>query len=122
MPVVARVVLDSALPPLGRLFDYPVPAALEDDCVPGVRVKVPLRTGARMSDAWVVEVVAADADTTFAGELSPVEQVVSQVRAGEARSRPGLGRSAPHRAQPGADEALPRGAAPSRTGRAEERL
>ncbi|RDH99283.1 replication restart DNA helicase PriA [Curtobacterium sp. AG1037] len=82
MPVVARVVLDSPLPQLDRLFDYRVPAELEDDCVPGVRVKVPLRTGARMSDAWVVEVVApdaADADTTFAGELSPVEQVVSPV-------------------------------------------
>ncbi|MGW8432598.1 primosomal protein N' family DNA-binding protein [Curtobacterium citreum] len=82
MPVVARVVLDSPLPQLDRLFDYRVPAELEDDCVPGVRVKVPLRTGARMSDAWVVEVVAADAadaETTFAGELSPVEQVVSPV-------------------------------------------
>ena len=73
MPVVARVVLDSPLPQLDRLFDYRVPAELEDDCVPGVRVKVPLRTGARMSDAYVVEIVS---EGDWPGELSPVEQVV----------------------------------------------
>jgi len=73
---VARVVLDSPLPQLDRLFDYRVPAELEDDCVPGVRVKVPLRTGARMSDAYVVEVVS---EGDWPGELSPIEQVVSPV-------------------------------------------
>jgi len=73
---VARVVLDSPLPQLDRLFDYRVPAELEDDCVPGVRVKVPLRTGARMSDAYVVEVVS---EGDWPGELSQVEQVVSPV-------------------------------------------
>jgi len=73
---VARVVLDSPLPQLDRLFDYRVPAELEDDCVPGVRVKVPLRTGARMSDAYVVEIVS---EGDWPGELSPIEQVVSPV-------------------------------------------
>ncbi|PZF59803.1 primosomal protein N' [Curtobacterium sp. MCSS17_008] len=76
MTTVARVVLDSPLPQLDRLFDYRVPAELEDDCVPGVRVKVPLRTGARMSDAYVVELVS---EGDWPGELSPVEQVVSPV-------------------------------------------
>jgi primosomal protein N' (replication factor Y) len=79
---VARVVLDSPLPQLDRLFDYRVPAELEDDCVPGVRVKVPLRTGARMSDGYVVEVldaVAHAAANDFPGELSPLEAVVSPV-------------------------------------------
>ncbi|OEI69623.1 hypothetical protein [Curtobacterium sp. ER1/6] len=76
MTTVARVVLDSPLPQLDRLFDYRVPAELEDDCVPGVRVKVPLRTGARMSDAYVVEVVS---EGDWPGELSQVEQVVSPV-------------------------------------------
>ncbi|MGN8048601.1 primosomal protein N' [Curtobacterium sp. 22159] len=76
MTTVARVVLDSPLPQLDRLFDYRVPAELEDDCVPGVRVKVPLRTGARMSDAYVVEVVS---EGDWPGELSPIEQVVSPV-------------------------------------------
>ncbi|WP_144758317.1 primosomal protein N' [Curtobacterium sp. 9128] len=76
MTTVARVVLDSPLPQLDRLFDYRVPAELEDDCVPGVRVKVPLRTGARMSDAYVVEVLR---EGGYPGELSAVETVVSAV-------------------------------------------
>ena len=76
MTTVARVVLDSPLPQLDRLFDYRVPAELEDDCVPGVRVKVPLRTGARMSDAYVVELVS---EGDWPGELSPIEQVLSPV-------------------------------------------
>ncbi|MFJ4219235.1 primosomal protein N' [Curtobacterium luteum] len=74
MTTVARVVLDSPLPQLDRLFDYRVPSELEDDCVPGVRVKVPLRTGARMSDAYVVEVVS---EADWPGELSQVEEVLS---------------------------------------------
>ncbi len=76
MTTVARVVLDSPLPQLDRLFDYRVPSELEDDCVPGVRVKVPLRTGARMSDAYVVEVVS---EGDWPGELSQVEEVLSPV-------------------------------------------
>ncbi|MFZ6992190.1 primosomal protein N' [Curtobacterium sp. RRHDQ66] len=76
MTTVARVVLDSPLPQLDRLFDYRVPAELEADCVPGVRVKVPLRTGARMSDAYVVEVLE---EGSYPGELSAIETLVSPV-------------------------------------------
>ena len=76
MTTVARVVLDSPLPQLDRLFDYRVSAELEDDCVPGVRVKVPLRTGARMSDAYVVEVLH---EGGYPGELSAIETLVSPV-------------------------------------------
>ncbi|PZE67447.1 primosomal protein N' [Curtobacterium sp. MCBD17_021] len=82
MATVARVVLDSPLPQLDRLFDYRVPAEFEDDCVPGVRVKVPLRSGARMTDAYVVEVVPDDAlspENDFPGELSAIEELVSPV-------------------------------------------
>ncbi|NII39660.1 primosomal protein N' (replication factor Y) [Curtobacterium flaccumfaciens] len=82
MATVARVVLDSPLPQLDRLFDYRVPAEIEDDCVPGVRVRVPLRSGARMTDAYVVEIVADDAlspENDFPGELSAVEELVSPV-------------------------------------------
>lgn len=82
MATVARVVLDSPLPQLDRLFDYRVPSEFEDDCVPGVRVKVPLRSGARMTDAYVVEVVPDDAlspEHDFPGELSVVEELVSPV-------------------------------------------
>ncbi|PZE89215.1 primosomal protein N' [Curtobacterium sp. MCBD17_008] len=82
MATVARVVLDSPLPQLDRLFDYRVPTEFEDDCVPGVRVKVPLRSGARMTDAYVVEVVSDDAlspEHDFPGELSVIEELVSPV-------------------------------------------
>ncbi|MBP3043357.1 primosomal protein N' [Arthrobacter jiangjiafuii] len=37
---IARVVLDSPLPHLDRPFDYLVPADLDEDAVPGARVKV----------------------------------------------------------------------------------
>lgn len=52
---VARVLLDSPLPQLDRLLDYAVPDALRDEVRPGVRVRVPLRTGGRIADAFVVE-------------------------------------------------------------------
>ncbi|MGM1016319.1 MAG: primosomal protein N' [Actinomycetota bacterium] len=79
MPVpsrrIARVLLDSPLPQLDRLFDYALPDELGD--VPcGVRVRVPLRTAGRVVDGYVVEVAAEDdADRP----LSEVESVVSQV-------------------------------------------
>lgn len=72
---IARVVIDSPLPQLDRLFDYAVPDELEG-VSPGVRVKVPLRTAGRVVDAFVAE-VGEDADATRA--LSDVESVVSAV-------------------------------------------
>ncbi|HET8926481.1 MAG TPA: hypothetical protein VFN24_01470, partial [Microbacterium sp.] len=41
---VARVLIDSPLPQLDRLFDYRVPEALIEQARPGVRVRVPLRS------------------------------------------------------------------------------
>ncbi|WP_336632765.1 MULTISPECIES: primosomal protein N' [unclassified Microbacterium] len=79
MPLVARVLIDSPLPQLDRLFDYAVPAALEGDVRPGVRVKVPLRTAGRVVDAYLVELVEApDADGS-ARPLSELDAVVSPV-------------------------------------------
>ncbi|MEU2203880.1 primosomal protein N' [Microbacterium oleivorans] len=52
---VARVLIDSPLPQLDRLFDYAVPSALREDVRPGVRVKVPLRSAGRVVEAWVIE-------------------------------------------------------------------
>ncbi|WP_372983536.1 primosomal protein N' [Microbacterium sp.] len=72
---IARVLLDSPLPQLDRLFDYAVPAELGD--VPlGVRVRVPLRTAGRVIDGYVVEL-----DTEHDGDrpLSEVDSVVSPV-------------------------------------------
>jgi len=74
---VARVLLDSPLPQLDRLFDYAIPAELEADAVPGVRVRVPLRSAGRTVDGYLVEVAPAeDPDRP----LSDLEAVVSPVR------------------------------------------
>ena len=73
---VARVLIDSPLPQLDRLFDYRVPGALIDDAHPGVRVRVPLRTAGRVVDGYLVDLVEDDGSR----ELSPVEAVVSQAQ------------------------------------------
>ncbi|MFG6502104.1 primosomal protein N' [Microbacterium sp. P05] len=72
---IARVLLDSPLPQLDRLFDYAIPPALLADAVPGVRARVPLRSAGRTVDAYIVEI---DDD---AGErpLSELDAVVSPV-------------------------------------------
>jgi primosomal protein N' (replication factor Y) len=73
-PPVVRVMVDSPLPQLDRLFDYAVPESLRDTCVPGVRVRVPLRSAGRVADGYVVEVGDGGG---YDGALSEVEQVVS---------------------------------------------
>ncbi|MFS0852095.1 primosomal protein N' [Microbacterium sp. 179-I 3D4 NHS] len=72
---IARVLLDSPLPQLDRLFDYALPAELGE--VPlGVRVRVPLRTAGRVVDGYVIEIgTEDDADRP----LSEVDSVVSTV-------------------------------------------
>ena len=73
---VARVLIDSPLPQLDRLFDYAIPAGLEADARPGVRVKVPLRTAGRVVEAYLVELAEQDdADRP----LSELDAVVSTV-------------------------------------------
>lgn len=72
---IARVLLDSPLPQLDRLFDYALPSELGD--VPlGVRVKVPLRTAGRVIDGYVVEI---DREDDADRPLSEVDSVVSTV-------------------------------------------
>lgn len=72
---IARVLIDSPLPQLDRLFDYALPEELgEVPC--GVRIKAPLRTAGRVIDGFVVEVdVEPDATRT----LSEVESIVSSM-------------------------------------------
>lgn len=72
---IARVLLDSPLPQLDRLFDYVILDELGDVPV-GARVRVPLRTAGRMVDAYVIE-IADEADTER--PLSTVESVTSVV-------------------------------------------
>lgn len=79
MPLVARVLIDSPLPQLDRLFDYAIPTALEPDAGPGVRVKVPLRTAGRVVDGYLVEVVDAAEATPTKRPLSQLDAVVSPV-------------------------------------------
>ena len=73
---VARVLIDSPLPQLDRLFDYAVPAGFADAAQPGVRVKVPLRSAGRMIEGYIVEIVEADDSDR---PLSDLDTVVSPV-------------------------------------------
>ncbi|WP_341934428.1 primosomal protein N' [Microbacterium sp. LWO14-1.2] len=72
---IARVLLESPLPQLDRLFDYAIPDEL-GEVGTGVRVRVPLRTAGRVVDAYVVELdIENDADRP----LSEIESIVSPV-------------------------------------------
>lgn len=73
---VARVLIDSPLPQLDRLFDYGIPEALRETAVPGVRVKVPLRSAGRIADGYIVE-LGPPGDYT--GAISDLEEVVSAI-------------------------------------------
>jgi primosomal protein N' (replication factor Y) len=73
---VARVLVDSPLPQLDQLFDYRVPERLRAEARAGVRVRVPLRSGGRIANGWLVELVES---SEFEGRLSDLEDVVSEV-------------------------------------------
>ena len=73
---VARVLVDSPLPQLDQLFDYSVPERLAGAATAGVRVRVPLRTGGRIANGWLVELVER---SEYRGTLSELEDVVSEV-------------------------------------------
>ncbi|NLA09795.1 MAG: primosomal protein N', partial [Microbacteriaceae bacterium] len=73
---IARVLLDSPLPQLDRLFDYAVPAPLMEVAAEGVRVRVPLRSAGRIADGFIVELAdVADVERP----LSDLDAVVSAV-------------------------------------------
>ncbi len=74
---IARVLLDSPLPQLDRLFDYAVPAGV--DLAPGVRVRVPLRSAGRIVDGYAVAVVPAETGDAAERPLSDLDAVVSPV-------------------------------------------
>jgi primosomal protein N' (replication factor Y) len=71
---VASVLLDTPLPQLDHVFEYRIPEALQGSIVVGSKVSVPLRGGARFSDAYVTGI--AD-QAEFPGELQFVEKVIS---------------------------------------------
>lgn len=74
---IARVLVDSPLPQLDRLFDYRVPEEWRGAAVAGVRVRVPLRSAGRVADGFLVELVDAG---EYTGVLSDLESVVSPAR------------------------------------------
>lgn len=71
---IARVLLDSPLPQLDRLFDYRIPERWREQAVPGVRVLVPLRSAGRQARGYIVEL--AD-EVGYDGVLSELDEVVS---------------------------------------------
>jgi primosomal protein N' (replication factor Y) len=73
---IARVLVDSPLPQLDRLFDYRIPDNLRAGIVPGIRVRVPLRSAGRVADGYVIEIVDHG---DYVGVLSDVEGIVSTV-------------------------------------------
>jgi primosomal protein N' (replication factor Y) len=73
---IARVLVDSPVPQLDRLFDYRVPEALRDGLRAGVRVRVPLRSAGRLADGYLIELVD---EIDYTGVLSDVEAIVSPI-------------------------------------------
>ena len=74
---IARVIVDTPLPQLDRVFEYAIPDRLRENAVPGVRVTVPLRTAGRLAGGFLVGLAES---AEFAGELSELEAVVSDAR------------------------------------------
>ena len=75
--MIARVVIDSPLPQLDRLFDYSIPSELADKVTVGVRVRVQFGRSKNLLDAFVVELVET---SDFPGALSPIAELVSVAR------------------------------------------
>lgn len=70
--MIARVVVDTPLPHLDRLFDYAVPDDLAADVREGCRVKV--RFAGRLVEAFVVQLAET---SEHGGTLAPLAKVVS---------------------------------------------
>ncbi|WP_394278321.1 primosomal protein N' [Microbacterium sp.] len=115
MTSVARVLLDSPLPQLDRLFDYAIPEKLVGLARPGVRVKVPLRSAGRMVEGWLVERGEAEPGGRPLSELADVVSPIELLP----RSLYDLARKVADRAAGSASDVL-RLAVPKRMVRAEK--
>ncbi|NLU70667.1 primosomal protein N' [Streptomyces sp. HNM0574] len=79
---VARVLVDKGMVHLDRLFDYAVPAAMDEEAQPGVRVRIRFgagekegrREGGKLINGFVVE---RRAESDYPGALAPLAQVLS---------------------------------------------
>lgn len=82
---VARVLVDKGVLHLDKYFDYAVPAAMDADAQPGVRVRVRFGAGAhnvvsgRREGGGLIDgfVVARLTESDYAGPLAAIAQVVS---------------------------------------------
>ena len=75
-PGFASVLLDTSLPQLDHVFEYRIPEALLGVVRVGSKVSVPLRGGARFSDAYVTALIDKP---EFTGDLQFIEKVISPV-------------------------------------------
>lgn len=69
---VASVLVDTSVPHLDRLFDYAVPATMDTDAKPGVRVRV--RFAGKLVDGFLI---SREAVTDHPGTLTPLSSIVS---------------------------------------------
>ena len=70
--MIARVYVDVPVPQLDHLFDYLIPAELQDQAKPGIRVKVPF--SGRQLSGYIVELV----DSSDRDKLLPITKIVSK--------------------------------------------
>ena len=69
---IARVVVDTPLPHLDRLFDYAIPESLAQAAAVGVKVRV--RFSGKLTDGWIAQTAQS---TEHQGKLAFIEKVVS---------------------------------------------
>ena len=69
---IAQIWVDTGLAHLDRPFDYAVPADLDDQVVPGCRVRV--RFAGKLADGYVV---SRSSESEHSGRISPLAKVVS---------------------------------------------
>lgn len=74
---IAKVVLDSPLPQLDRIFEYEIPPVLRGEVGPGMRVKVPLRSGGRIVRGYVIETSELP---EYSGRLATLDSLESTAR------------------------------------------
>ncbi|KAB1644082.1 primosomal protein N' family DNA-binding protein [Gulosibacter chungangensis] len=76
-PRIAKVVLDSPLPQLDRIFEYEIPPALRSEIAPGMRVKAPLRSGGRIVRGFVL---GTSHTPEYSGRLAVLDSLESTAR------------------------------------------
>lgn len=76
--LVARVVIDSPLPQLDRVFDYLVPNEMAASINRGSRVLVQFGRGRSLTEGFVVDLVD---ESDYSGKLSEIEKLVSEMPA-----------------------------------------